>query len=76
MLLKDAKIGETCIIENIHLPAKMERRLETLGLTYGTPVTVINKKGRGTVIIRLRGTRYALGFFITRNIEVRCEHGS
>ena len=30
MLLKDAKIGDVCIVERIHLPFQMERRLEAL----------------------------------------------
>lgn len=71
MLLKDAKIGDTCIIKQIHLPFQMERRLEALGMTKNTPVSVVNRKGRGILIIKLRGTRFALGYNITKNIEVR-----
>lgn len=71
MLLKDAKIGDVCIVERISLPFQMERRLEALGMTKDTPVSVINRKGRGILIIKLRGTRFALGYNITKNIEVR-----
>lgn len=71
MLLKDAQIGDICIVENINLPFQMERRLEALGMTKATPVSVINRKGRGILIIKLRGTRFALGYNITKNIEVR-----
>ena len=71
MLLKDAEIGDTCIVEKIHLPFQMERRLEALGMTKDTPVSVINRKGKGILIIKLRGTRFALGYNITKNIEVR-----
>ena len=71
MLLKDAKIGDVCIVERISLPFQMERRLEALGMTKDTPVSVINRKGRGSLIIKLRGTRFALGYNITKNIEVR-----
>ena len=70
MLLKDAKIGDVCIVERISLPFQMERRLEALGMTKDTPVSVINRKGRGILIIKLRGTRFALGYNITRSIEV------
>lgn len=49
----------------------MERRLEALGMTKNTPVSVVNRKGRGILIIKLRGTRFALGYNITKNIEVR-----
>ena len=49
----------------------MERRLEALGMTRGTPVSVLSRKGKGILIIKLRGTRFALGYNITRNIEVK-----
>lgn len=55
----------------IHLPENMERRLEALGMTLGTSVDVLNRKGKGILIIRLRGTRFALGYNITKNIQVR-----
>ncbi len=71
MKLKDAKVGQTCIVEDIHLPFQMERRLEALGMTNQTPVSVLNRKGKGILIIKLRGTRFALGYNITKNIDVR-----
>lgn len=70
MKLKDIKKGETCIVEKVSLPAQMKRRLEALGMTKETPVTVVNRKGKGIMIIKLRGTRFALGYNITNNIEV------
>lgn len=71
MLLKDAKIGNTCIVEQIHLPFQLERRLEALGMTKETPISVLNRKGKGILIIKLRETRFALGYNITKNIEVK-----
>ena len=71
MLFKDAQIGRTYIVENISLPFEMERRLEALGMTQKTPVSVLNRKGKGILIIKLRGTRFALGYNITKNIEVK-----
>ena len=71
MFLKDAQIGQTCIVEKINLPFQMERRLEALGMTKETPVSVLNRKGKGSLIIKLRGTRFALGYNITKNIEVK-----
>ncbi len=71
MLLKDAKIGETYIVEQIHLPFQLERRLEALGMTNETPVSILNRKGKGILIIKLRGTRFALGYNIAKNIEVK-----
>lgn len=71
MNLKDAKIGDTYIVEEMHLPFQTERRLEALGMTRETPISVLNRKGRGIIIIKLRGTRFALGHNITKNITVR-----
>ncbi len=70
MYLKDAKIGDTCKVEKLSLPFELEHRLEALGMTTGTPVSVLNRKGKGIMIIKLRGTRFALGYNITSNIEV------
>lgn len=72
MLLKDAEVGQTCVVERIDLPFQTERRLEALGMTRDTPVYVLNRKGKGILIIKLRGARFALGYHITQKIEVRC----
>lgn len=71
MLLKDAQIGQTYVVENISLPFQLERRLEALGMTKETPVSILNRKGKGILIIKLRGTCFALGYNITKNIEVK-----
>ena len=71
MYLKDAQIGRNYIVEKIGLPFQLERRLEALGMTNKTPVSVLNRKGKGILIIKLRGTRFALGYNITKNIEVK-----
>ncbi|MCI8803960.1 MAG: ferrous iron transport protein A [Oscillibacter sp.] len=71
MLLKDMQVGETCVVENISLPFQMERRLQVLGMTRRTKISVVNRKGRGILIIKLRGSRFALGEHITASIAVR-----
>lgn len=71
MLLKDIGTGESCIIEKINLPFQMEQRLQALGMTRDTTVSVLNRKGKGIMIIKLRGTRLALGYNMTKNITVR-----
>ncbi len=71
MPLSSGKIGESYEVLNIELPVHMEKRLEALGMTRGTKVSVLNCKGRGILIVRIRGTRFALGRNITKNITVR-----
>ena len=70
MLLKDLQIGESGIVRKINLPFQVERRLQALGMTPGTQISVINRKGKGIMLILLRGTRFALGYNMTRNITV------
>lgn len=48
----------------------LTRRLQALGLNDGTVVTVLNRKKGGALIIRVRGTRLALGRRICQGIEV------
>ncbi len=76
MLLKDIEIGQSCVVEHIQLPFQMERRLQALGMTRQAQVAVINRKGDGILIVKLRGTRLALGGQITRNITVRKAGGA
>lgn len=71
MELHKGQIRGTYIIDAIELPMQTEERLEALGLTQGTPISILNKKGRGTMIVQVRGTRFALGHGITKNIQVR-----
>ena len=71
MYLKDAQVGHSYVVEKIDLPFQLERRLEALGMTRQTPVSILNRKGKGILIIKLRCTRFALGYNITQNIEVK-----
>ena len=65
MYLCDGTIGNNYKVQDIKLPVNIEKRLEALGMTRGTPVTVLNSKGHGILIVKIRGTRFALGRNIT-----------
>lgn len=71
MLLKDGQVGMSYAVEATHLPFQLERRLEALGMTRDTRISVLNRKRKGILIIKLRGSRFALGYNITKNIEVK-----
>lgn len=71
MKLHEGEIGKTYIVYSIMVKDAITRRLEALGITELTPVTLMNKKGSGTVIILVRGTRLALGRKISEGIEIR-----
>ena len=70
MYLCDGKIGNEYKVEDIDLPVNIEKRLEALGMTRGTSIAVLNSKSRRVLIVKVRGTRFALGRNITKNILV------
>ena len=70
MYLCDGKIGNEYKVEDIDLPVNIEKRLEALGMTRGTSIAVLNSKSLGVLIVKVRGTRFALGRNITKNILV------
>lgn len=71
MTLQEGNPGSQYVVEEIVLPLELERRLEALGLLEGTQVTVLQKKRRGAVIVKVRGTRFALGLGIAKHVKVR-----
>ena len=64
------RIGNTYTVQKMELPINIEKRLEALGMTHGTSVLILNSKSRGVLIVKVRGTRFALGRNITENIQV------
>ncbi|MGN0711462.1 MAG: ferrous iron transport protein A [Anaerovoracaceae bacterium] len=71
MKLSDGEIGKIYKVENTSLPPQIGKRLEALGMTLGTKVDIINLKNHGTMVIKLRGSRFAVGRGITSRIEVK-----
>ena len=76
MKLYEGKIGTTYLVESVHVEDAINRRLEALGVNENTPLLVTNKKNSRTMIIKVRGTRLALGRRITGGIEVKEEAAS
>lgn len=70
MVLKEGKNHHTYKVLSIHIELLLERRLEALGLTEGSLITILNNDKRGSLTARFRGTRFALGRKIADNIEV------
>lgn len=69
MKLYQCEKGKEYRIENIRLPGRMAKRLEVLGIISHTPVLIVNKKSCGTMIIKVRGARLAIGRRIAEGIE-------
>ena len=70
MKLYEGHKGSTLQVVHMDLPLQTERRLEVLGMLEGTKVLVVNRKKKGAMIIKIRGTRFAVGQNITEHIEV------
>ena len=70
MRLNEGKVGSTYIVKSVAVKEAVTRRLEALGVNEMTPVTILNKKGSGSVIFKVRGTRLAGGKTISDGITV------
>lgn len=70
MKLYEGKKGSTLRVVHMELPLQTERRLEVLGMLEGTKITVVERKKKGAMIVKIRGTRFAVGQSITECIEV------
>ena len=70
MKLNEGIIGHTYRVESVAVNETITRRLEALGVNNMTQVTLLNKKGSGSVIFKVRGTRLAVGKRISDGIEV------
>ena len=70
MKLNQADILQNYRITSVQEQEKIQRRLGALGILEGTKVVVLNRKRNGSTIIKVRGSRWALGNEIAEGIEV------
>lgn len=70
MKLYEGIIGRTYLVKSVVVDDTITRRLEALGVNEMTPVTILNKKGSGSVIFKVRGTRLAVGRKISDGIQI------
>ena len=61
MVLKEGLNGHTYRVLSIQIELQLERRLEALGLTDGSLITILNNDKHGALTVKFRGTRFALG---------------
>ena len=70
MSLFEGKKHKNYEIKGLYVEEGITLRLQALGLNDGTIITVLNRKKNGALIIRVRGTRLAIGKHISSGIEV------
>ena len=73
MTLFEGKTGKPYQISGLYVEEAITRRLEALGLNDGTIIHVLTRKKNGALIIKVRGTRLALGKYISSGIEIKEE---
>lgn len=71
MTLKEGQNNHTYVVEKLETELNLERRLEALGLTEGSLITILNNDKKGAMTVKFRGTRFAFGRHIADNIFVR-----
>lgn len=74
MTLKQGKNNQIYQVQSIQTEIHLERRLEALGLTDGSFITIVNNDKRGALTVKFRGTRFAIGKSIAEHIEVSEVH--
>lgn len=70
MTLYEAEKDKSYIISGLYVDPGITRRLQALGLNDGTKIYILNRKKRGALIVKVRGTRLALGKYISSKIEI------
>ena len=71
MTLREGKINRTYIVEDVTLEDKLMVRLQALGMIPGTQVEIINQKSNDSLMIKVRGTRFAIGRQIADGVNIQ-----
>ena len=71
MYLYESEIGKKYIVTKVLTPEAIARRLEALGMNEDTIISVLARKHSGPMIVKVRGTRLALGKNISTKIHVK-----
>lgn len=75
MTILEGTKDHTYIVTGICTQEAVMRRLEALGINEGTKLVLMNQKKNGASIIKVRGTRWAVGKDIAAGIKVEQEAG-
>lgn len=73
MQLAECKIGTVCRVRSIQLSENVKRRFEILGMTQNARIEVRNNKKNGAMIVKIRGTRFAIGRQFAQGILVEIQ---
>lgn len=71
MNILNGKENQIYEVTDLQITMEIMRRLEALGINGGTKIQLLNKKKNGACIIKVRGTRWAIGKKIAEGILVK-----
>ena len=71
MYLSQGQVGRKYKVKHIILQNKIKYRLQMLGMTKNTYIQILNKNFNGSLIFKLRGTRFAISRDISNAIIVK-----
>lgn len=61
LTLNTLRTGTFAVVRRLQGTISFTSRLAALGLSVGTDLEILQNRGRGPLLIRVRGTRIALG---------------
>lgn len=70
MRLIEGQLGGVYRVKASEVPKALHRRLEALGMTMEATIKIIHKKRNGSMVVVLRGSRFAIGKGIAQRIMV------
>lgn len=70
MTLYEGVAGKEYWIQELSVDPVISKRLEALGFNEGTKIIISARKKEGSMIVKIRGTRLALGKHITTHILI------
>lgn len=70
MLLNQAPVGKTLTLKSVLGGKEIRRRLTELGLTTGIRFEIVQFTGAGPVLLRVAGSKIAIGRGMASHIEV------
>lgn len=71
MTLDEGKLNKKYEVLTIQVDQKTKKRLQDMGITQGGVIKIMSMVGNHALILRVRGSRVALGKEITQFIEVK-----
>lgn len=70
MTLLEGNLKQSYRLQYMELEEAVARRLQMLGMTKDAEILLLNRKRDGSMIIKVRGTRFAIGESYAQGIYV------